>query len=548
MKPRTAALSAAVIIIGGFGAMRAKSHHAGGPATPAPNAAMETAAVPVETLAIGRGTINRTLFVTGTLKTDRDVHITSKIAGKVAAIYTKEGDRVRAGQLLLALDDADQRAQVQQASAALRAAAERLSQAEAGRKVRYAQTDAGIEQAAANLRSAQLRVKQLEASARMTDTSSKSSVAQAEANLAAAKDQLRIVTTGARSQERRVADNAVEQALANLETAKSHAQRRRALFAQGAISQEDLDDSEKQLKLAQSQYNSATEQRDLIQEGSRTEEVRIAEQQVRQAEEALRTAKSSLERTSVSEDDVASAKATVAQMEAALHVAKANTATYKIVPSEIAAARAAEMQASAQLTYTQEQLRNTRIYSPVDGVVATRSTNVGESIGTATQLMNVVAINGVYFEAQVPELSLSSVRVGMPVSVTVDSLPGRKLQGTVRELIPVAATSSKNFRVRVAVANGGQLPVGAFARGEVALGKDAAALLVPKDCLVTLVGEDYVYLAVDGKAKQQPVKVGDSDKVNAQILSGLKEGDRIISSGTAMLSDGVKIKIVGGKG
>ncbi|MDH7570506.1 MAG: biotin/lipoyl-binding protein, partial [Armatimonadota bacterium] len=304
MKPRSVALAGIVLVVlvGAFATMHSADRR-GASSTAGEAAAEAEVATPVEVAVVSRGAMLRTLEVTGNLKSDHDVRITAKIPGKVAAVTVKEGDRVTAGQLLVALDDTDLVAQVEQAEAAVRATEERLAQAKAGEALRYTQTDAQIQQAEANLKAARLRVEQLEASARITDASAKAAVARAESLLQSARDRLAIVKEGAREQERRVAENAVEQAKVNLDTIRTRVERRRALFKQGAISQEELDENEKSLRLAQAQYNSAVQQRDLIREGARTEEVRIAEEQVRQAEEGLREAQANLERTQMSHTD-----------------------------------------------------------------------------------------------------------------------------------------------------------------------------------------------------------------------------------------------------
>ena len=547
MKPRIAAVIAAIVVVFvAMGVLRAGRKPANAPAANAPAAHAPKAAItiPVEVTVARPGEMLRALEVTGSLRTDDNVVITSRIAGKVARLAAKEGDRVAAGQVLLELDDTELRAQIDQARAVLHSAEERLAQAKAGESMRYAQTDAQIEQAQANLNAAIVRIKQLQSQARVTDAGQKAAVARAESNLTSAKDRLRMVKEGARTQERRVVENAVLQAKANLDTARARATRRRELFAQGAISQEDLDENEKALKLAEAQYNSTVEQRDLMHEGARGEEVRIAEEQVRQAEEGVREAKANLEKTKISNDDIEAALAQKAQITSALKVAQANKSQYQIVPREIAGAQAFVAEQRAKLDYAQQQMSYTKITSPVSGVVASSAVNTGTSITTMDKLMNVVALNSVYFEAQVPELRMSEVRTGLPVKVAVDSLAGKMLRGTVRETIPVASTDGKSFRVRIAVVDAGPLPVGAFARGVIETGKDAKAILIPKDCLLSLAGENYVFRVTDGTVERVGVQVGDTDAANAQILAGLKEGDRVVSSGAATLNDGAKVRIV----
>src|SRR5262249_11022757 len=84
--------------------------------------------LPVVTKRVKRKDMEQLLEVTGTLKTDQDVHVGSRIAGRVQRVTVKEGDRVEAGQLLVELDDSDLKAQVARSESAKRAATAKLAQ------------------------------------------------------------------------------------------------------------------------------------------------------------------------------------------------------------------------------------------------------------------------------------------------------------------------------------------------------------------------------------------------------------------------------------
>jgi membrane fusion protein (multidrug efflux system) len=180
----------------------------------------------------------------------------------------------------------------------------------------------------------------------------------------------------------------------------------------------------------------------------------------------------------------------------------------------------------------------------VSGVVSQRSVNVGEMVAPGATLMHVVSLDTVYFEAIVPELDIPDVRSGLPVKVTVDALPNQTFSAVVRQIIPVAERESKQFRVRVSVDDRrGALPPGGFARGVIEVRSRFNILLVPKATLYTEAGETFVYLVADGRAKRQTVKVGLRDAQNAEILSGLQEGQQVVAGG--FVTEGAKIKVVG---
>jgi RND family efflux transporter MFP subunit len=215
---------------------------------------------------------------------------------------------------------------------------------------------------------------------------------------------------------------------------------------------------------------------------------------------------------------------------------------------EIRGARATVDQARADIQYYNTQLADLTIRAPVSGVVSTRQVNVGEMVTPNSPLMNLVALDTVYFEAQVPELEVGLVRPGNSARVTIDSLPGHTFGGTVREVIPVADRNSKSFRVRVAVAGGkGTLAPGAYARAKVDVGSHARAVVLRKDALHTEAGDKFVWLIGDGEngkvAKRQLVTVGLVDDRDVEILSGLHPGDTVIAAGSPAIIEGTPVSI-----
>src|SRR5262249_42060579 len=203
---------------------------------------------------------------------------------------------------------------------------------------------------------------------------------------------------------------------------------------------------------------------DLVNEGSRTEEIRQAEEAVRQAEASLRTAEANRARRGISNQDVETAATQVRQAEAGLDQARAALAPRQGDNHEVDSARAAVAQARADVRYYDQLLIQTRVYSPVNGVVSARKIHAGETVSAMkSELMTLVATDTLYFEATAPEGELPYLRAGQPAEVTLDALPGRQLAGIVREIIPVAEGASRALRLRIAIPRPEQ--TGAAARG-----------------------------------------------------------------------------------
>ncbi len=194
-----------------------------GSSRPAVPALQSEAAVPVEVAPAKVQTLSEVISAGGSVEALREVTVTTKVTGRVAAVLVKEGDRVRAGQVLVRLEDSEIAAQVQ----------------------------------------------------------------QAEANLQAARAQLRLLEQGARSEERAQTEAALAQAKAGYDTARDSLARMETLYQDGAVSKAQLDAARLQHDVAKAQYDAAVQQQRLVQTGARPEQIEMARAQVRQAEAAL---------------------------------------------------------------------------------------------------------------------------------------------------------------------------------------------------------------------------------------------------------------------
>ncbi len=218
----------------------------------------EPAAVPVEVAAAAVGPVARTVEVTGTVTSARLAEVFPKASGRVVRVYVQDGARVAAGQPLVALDAADQRAEVAQAEAAVAAAQARLAALLAGPRPQE-------KQVASNA------VAQAEEQVRMAET--QLALAQAAARLA--EDTLR-------RQEQLYRDGAVAQVQVDQARLQAEEARARVRTAQA------------QLDAARTALDSARQQRAIVEAGPREEEIRAARAQVAQAQAALAFARQRL--------------------------------------------------------------------------------------------------------------------------------------------------------------------------------------------------------------------------------------------------------------
>lgn len=502
------------------------------------------AALPVKTEVVSRGVLGREIQVTGSLKSDEVVTLTTKASGLLRGVYAREGDRVRKGELLAEVDPGELRAQRERAAAVLQTAQAKLQQARTGKGIKNAAAEAQFRQAQQTLAAARTRLEQARTTAEMTATEADTAVTSAKSALESARERLKMTQEGSRKQEKTRAELAVARAQAQVDKLKGQMQRREALLMEGAIAREDVENVRRDYQIAVAELNSAKAQAELVNEGSRTEEIRVAEEAVNQAQASLQTAESNRRRRQLSDQDVETAQSQVRQAEAGLESAQANLAQREVNEDEIRSTRAAVAQARADVRYYDELLRQTRVYSPVNGVVTTVRAHTGENVSaTRNELVTLVATDTVFFEATAAETDLPYLRSGDPAQVTLDAAPGKVFPGVVREVIPVAESTNRSVRLRISVARpvGMNQVVGGFARATIRGRSTGSALTVPRQAVISDEGTMAVFVLENGHAIRKTVTVGAGSGNRTEILRGLQPGERVIVSDVDSLIDGQEV-------
>lgn len=483
----------------------------GNAAVKATPASEEKTAIQVSVTPARVESLSETIEVTGALNALRDVMVGVKSNGKIVAVYFREGDFVRAGQVVAQQDTTDLQAQRDQTLA-------QLNQA----KANLALAQSKLEQARVAYRNSQTTQK-------WTDDQTRTAVGQAKAALEAAKQQAAIVQEGARPQERQQAEENVAAAKADRDKARADLKRYQELYRQQAISAQQLDQAQAVADSADARYNSSLQAQSLIKEGARPEDRKRALAQVEQAQQALATAQSNRDQVKLRKADVETARAGILSALAGVQQAKASV-----------------QQAEATTRLAEQALKDTAIVAPMDGVVAERIAEPGAQLATVkSDVMRIVALDSVYYDAQLSETQYARVRVGQTVKVSVDALPGRTFQGTVAKIFPVATAASRTFTVRIALKNeGNRLRSQMFARGEITLETHPQALVVPREALLEFVpNSGRLFVVKEGKAEERKVTTGIANFRLVEITEGLKAGEKVITTGQAQLKEGDKVEV-----
>jgi len=223
--------------------------------------------------------------------------------------------------------------------------------------------------------------------------------------------------------------------------------------------------------------------------------------------------------------------------------------------ARVAGARAQLRATEEDLQHTRTRLSKTLIRSPVDGIVAYRGVNVGDMVGemgSSKIMFRIIDPRILELTVNVPSWQMGSVRVGQPLLFSIDSLPGRKVTGTVMFINPVVNESDRSVKVVAEVDNSSELLKGGlFVEGRIITGKRTGLLRVPRVALLTwdVVGKKGEVFVVHGEvATRRAVQTGSVMDDFVEVTSGLSPGEQVVVRGGFNLKDGDRVSITSPKG
>ncbi|MBZ5515372.1 MAG: efflux RND transporter periplasmic adaptor subunit [Acidobacteriia bacterium] len=226
----------------------------------------------------------------------------------------------------------------------------------------------------------------------------------------------------------------------------------------------------------------------------------------------------------------------------ALNKQMAAQRTVAVSRADISRAKAQVAQAQASLESAEEDLRNSTIVSPMDGLVLSRNVEIGDAVSSililgsqATLVMTLGDVSEVYVKGKVDEADISKVYLGQPARIVVESLKDKKFEGKVTKISPMGVEKENvtTFEVKVSIHNpSGELKANMSANAEIILEEKHNILMIPE--AATIYDKDRkTFLEVpDPKAekgrRKLSAKLGISNGVKTELLEGLKEGDQVI--------------------
>ncbi len=245
---------------------------------------------------------------------------------------------------------------------------------------------------------------------------------------------------------------------------------------------------------------------------------------VRQARAVLDEARHSRDRAARLVEQGVIAKA---EFETATATFKVAEGRYQDAYEEIRNRQGVLAQRRSELALARQQLKDTTVLAPLNGIVQEKRTSVGEFLAAGAPVVDIVRMDPLRLRAEIPERESHTIRSGQDVRVTVEGDPTVFL-GKIMRLSPVIAEQNRMLVVEADVRNNGKLRPGSFAHAEIVTNDAKMAVTVPNNAIVTFAGIEKVIVVQNGKAVEKPITTGRRGNEFTEIVSGISVGEKVI--------------------
>jgi len=216
--------------------------------------------------------------------------------------------------------------------------------------------------------------------------------------------------------------------------------------------------------------------------------------------------------------------------------------------ARVAAAKAQVAVAGEDVAHATTRLSKAVIRSPFDGTVAERLVSVGDLVGEMQKVVFRLVDNRLLeLTVSVPSTEMAALRVGQPVRFSTDAFPGREFDGKVAHINPSVSPADRSVRVIVEVPNVPEvLKGGLFVKGRISTGVRKGVVQVPRTALLSwnvAARKGEVFVVDNNVARRRGVTTGTVQGDLVEIPSGLRSGEKVVTRGAYLLSDGDAVKV-----
>ena len=210
-------------------------------------------------------------------------------------------------------------------------------------------------------------------------------------------------------------------------------------------------------------------------------------------------------------------------------------------------------QAVARVEEVKALINKKTIRAPFGGVLGIRAVNLGQYLQSGAQVAPLQSLDPIYVNFWLPQQNLGQIAAGQSVRVRADGLPDVEFEGRINAVDAVIDEATRNVRVQATLPNSKSLlRPGMFVNTEVPLAEKSSHVVLPATAIQFAPYGDTVYIIEDMKGandktyrgvRQQVVKVGESRGDRVAILSGVKAGEEVVTSGVFKLRPGVQVQV-----
>ncbi len=212
-------------------------------------------------------------------------------------------------------------------------------------------------------------------------------------------------------------------------------------------------------------------------------------------------------------------------------------------------AQAAYLSLSADIESLKASIAKRTIDAPFAGIVGIRNVYLGQYLQAGTEIVRLEDVTQMRFHFTVPQTEISLISKGQQVDISVDAYPNQTFRGSITAIEPAVSAQSGLIKVEANIPNSdGKLRSGMFARANIQLPVLNNQITLPQTAInYTLYGNSvYVVKTVDGdqRVEQRVIETGERRGNVTHILSGLQDGETVVTSGQIRLSNGAKVHVI----
>jgi len=258
--------------------------------------------------------------------------------------------------------------------------------------------------------------------------------------------------------------------------------------------------------------------------------------------------------------DTRQERAQLASLEAQRDLARVNYGRMQQLVNEGVISRVEYDQATAQQKSTEANVAEIRatiarktVRAPFSGILGIRKANLGQYLASGGAIVPLQSLNPIYVDFGVPQQIAGQIRVGRTLRVTTEDLAGQVFTGRVTAIDSVVDEATRNIQVQATLSNPeGKLRAGMFVQVEAVTGATRSVITLPASAISYAPYGDSVFVITDLKdpkghtyrgVRQQFVKVDGSRGDQVAVVSGVKPGDEVVSSGVFKLRNGAAVTV-----